>query len=317
MKFLSTWYKVHSPVEDDAPGGGGSEEVDRGDFLPEDQPAEPKEPETEQEEQPVADEESEETPEEAAEREAAEAAEEKKKRIRIPKARFDEAMNKARAREQALIHEIEQLKQGQRAAMTTKQLSDMQDKLIELQDQYEDLILDGEKDKARAVRRQIAALQDDIIEQRTAEKMIAARQSALESVNFTSYLDKLEAQYPQLDANRAEYDQEKTDELAALMEAFVKAGDPKLQALQKAVKYVMRDAAPQQTPERAQVAREVEARKKAAAVNRQQPPATTAVGKDSHTLGEATLGMDVKHLSQKQFAKLDEDTLARLRGDEV
>ena len=55
------------------------------------------------------DDEGEETPEEKAERERLEAEEEKKKRIRIPKSRFDEALGKAKQREQALLDEIEKL----------------------------------------------------------------------------------------------------------------------------------------------------------------------------------------------------------------
>ena len=87
--------------------------------------------------------EGEETAEEKAERERLEAEEEKKRRIRIPKSRFDEAQAKARQREQALLDEIEKLKGGQQAAATTKAVSEMRTKIDELQDKYEDLILDG------------------------------------------------------------------------------------------------------------------------------------------------------------------------------
>ena len=102
--------------------------------------------------------EGEETPEEKAERERLEAEEAKKRNIRIPKSRFDEAQAKARAREQALLEEIDRLKGGQQASATQKAVSDMKSKIDELQDKYEDLILDGKKDEARKIRKQVDAM---------------------------------------------------------------------------------------------------------------------------------------------------------------
>ncbi len=72
-----------------------STEQDRGDhFEPEKEPVKDSLSEAEAD----LDKEGEETAEEKAQREAEEAAAEAKKRIRIPKARFDEAMTKARER---------------------------------------------------------------------------------------------------------------------------------------------------------------------------------------------------------------------------
>ena len=109
----------------------------------------------------------EETDEEKAERERLEAEEEKKRRIRIPKSRFDEAQAKARQREQALLDEIEKLKGGHQAAATTKAVSEMRTKIDELQDKYEDLILDGKKDEARKVRRQVDAMRDELSDRKS------------------------------------------------------------------------------------------------------------------------------------------------------
>lgn len=265
--------------------------------------------------------EGDETPEEKAEREKQEAEEAKKRNIRIPKSRFDEAQAKARQREQALLEEIEKLKGGQQASATQKAVSDMKSKIEELQDKYEDLILDGKKDEARKVRKQVDAMREELVEYQTSVKSDAARKAAVEELSYNAQLAGFEAKYPALNPEHEDFDEDQTNEVATLLNAFVKSGTKRSEALAKAVKYVLgappeqkvSDAAKALAEERAKKARE-----KAAEADKKQPPNSAKVGLDSDKAGKGgEQGIDVMRLSQDKFSKLDEETKAKLRGDEL
>ena len=265
--------------------------------------------------------EGDETPEEKAERERLEAEEAKKRNIRIPKSRFDEAQAKARAREQALLEEIERLKSGQQATAAQKAVSDMRSKIEELQDKYEDLILDGKKDEARKVRKQVDALREELVEYQTSVKSDAARRAAVEELSYNAQLAGFEAKYPALNPEHEDFDEDLTNEVATLLNAFVKSGIKRADALAKAVRYVLgpppeqkvSDAAKALAEERAKKARE-----KAAEADKKQPPSSAKVGLDSDKAGKGgELSIDVMRMSQEKFAKLDEETKAKLRGDEL
>ena len=286
--------EVKSPLD-----GAGKEDVVKGDKLDE----------------------GDETPEEKAEREKQEAEEAKKRNIRIPKSRFDEAQAKARAREQALLEEIERLKGGQQASATQKAVSDMKSKIEELQDKYEDLILDGKKDEARKIRKQVDAMREDLVEYQTSVKSDAARKAAVEELSYNAQLAGFEAKYPALNPEHEDFDEDRTNEVATLLNAFVKSGTKRSEALAKAVRYVLgappeqkvSDAAKALAEERAKKARE-----KAAEADKKQPPSSAKVGLDSDKAGKGgEQGIDVMRMSQDKFSKLDEETKARLRGDEL
>lgn len=262
-----------------------------------------------------------ETPEEKAEREAAEAEEARKKRARIPLSRHEEILNKARQREQLLLEEIERLKGGKQTSDTQRMISEAKAKIEELQDKYEDLILDGKKEEARKVRKQIDAMREELVDFQTSVKSDAARRAAIEELTYNAQLANIESKYPALNPEHEDFDEEKTDEVASLMKAFVQAGEKRDKALAKAVKYVMGPPPEQKTSDAARILAEkraAEARKKAAEANSKQPPSTAKVGLDSDKAGAASaLGVDIMRLTQEKFAKLDEETLAKLRGDEV
>ena len=322
-----------APAGDDGSDTGGGDSVDRGDDFksPLDNAGkgdklDPDEDDKSKDKGDKADpdKEGEETEEEKAERLRLEAEEEKKKRIRIPKSRFDEALGKAKQREQALLDEIGKLKGGHQASATAKAVKDMRTEIDKLQDKYEDLILDGKKDEARKVRRQVEGLRDELSEYQTNTKSEAARKAAIDEMSYNAQLAGYEAKYPALNPEHEDFDEDKTDEVATLLNAFVKAGQKRADALAKAVKYVLGappaagkggddDKAKELADQRA-----AEARKKAADANKKQPPNGKDVGLDSDKAGGGKGGdVDVLRLSQDKFAKLDEETKAKLRGDTV
>lgn len=268
----------------------------------------------------------EETEDEKAERIAAEAAEEAKKRIRIPKHRFDEAQAKARKREEALLGEIEKLKGGQASSAAQKQVGEMRGKIEELQDKYEDLILEGKKDEARVVRKKVDAMREELSDYQTSVKSDAARRSAIDEMSYNASLAGLEAQYPALNPEHEAFDEEATSEIATVMDGLVKTGMARAKALAKAVKYVLGAPAAKEdegkkddTDAKKLAAQKAEdARKKAADAQKRQPGDMKGVGKDSDKAGGKGEGdIDVLKLSQKNFAKLDDETKAKLRGDVV
>ena len=265
--------------------------------------------------------EGDETPEERAEREKQEAEEAKKRNIRIPKARFDEAQAKARAREQALLEEIDRLKGGQQASATQKAVSDMKSKIDELQDKYEDLILDGKKDEARKIRKQVDAMRENLVEYQTSVKSDAARKAAVDELSYNAQLAGLEAKYPALNPEHEDFDEDQTNEVATLLNAFVKSGVKRADALSKAVKYVLGNPPEQKVSDAGKVLAEQRAktaREKAAEADKKQPPNSAKVGLDSDKAGKGgEQGIDVMRLSQDKFSKLDEETKAKLRGDEL
>lgn len=265
--------------------------------------------------------EGDETPEEKAEREKQEAEEAKKRNIRIPKSRFDEAQAKARQREQALLEEIEKLKGGQQASATQKAVSDMKSKIEELQDKYEDLILDGKKDEARKIRKQVDAMREELVEYQTSVKSDAARKSAVDELTYNAQLAGFEAKYPALNPEHEDFDEDQTNEVATLLNAFVKSGTKRADALAKAVKYVLGAPPEQKASDAGKVLAEQRAkaaREKAAEADKKQPPNSAKIGLDSDKAGKGgEQGIDVMRLSQDKFSKLDEETKAKLRGDEL
>lgn len=282
----------------------------------------------------VDEEEGQETDEERAEREAAEAkaAEEadKKKRNRIPLSRHEEvlraAREKAEKREAALIDQIRQLQAGRTDVQQRNVLKEMADRVEELQDKYEELILDGKRDEARAVRKEISAAQDQVAEFRAATVSAASRASALETLKFEAALAKAESDYPQINPDHPDlFDEDLTTEVADLTDTFVKSKRmSRHEAFGKAVKYVLgppkgKDAADTAAKDASELARKraEEARKKAAEAAGKQPQDGTKAGKDNDKGGSDKGEIDVMRMSQDKFAKMDEETKARLRGDSL
>lgn len=264
----------------------------------------------------------EETPEEKAEREAHEAEELKKKRIRIPKERFDEVVNKARDREADLQRQIADLQGRLGGQKYSQDLAKVQTDIDALQEKYEDLILDGKKDEARAVRKQIDVARDVLIDAKAEAKASGATAAAIEGLKYDAQLAKIEAEHPALNPDHADFNGDKTEEVSMLMEAFLAKGFTRTAALAKAVGYVMKDAAPaaKGAGDAAQVLadkRAEEARRKAADAQKRSPAPTTKVGDDSDKAGKDGQAIDIMRMSQDKFAKLDEETKAKLRGDDI
>lgn len=301
-----------------------NEDLDRGDALDvttDTDVVETKDPETGKVTGDKLGDDAPETDEEKAEREAEEAEEAKKRRARIPLNRHEEILKKARDREQALSDEVSRLKGAKQDDAAKNSVTEYQAKIDDLQDKYEELILDGKKDEARAVRKEVEGMREVLFDHKSSVKAEATRAATIETLSWQAALAGAESKYPVLNPEHDDFDAAKTDEVTELMTGFVRNGQTRAEALNKALKYVLgapptapkSDVASKLADERAQAARV-----KAAAANKQQPASTSKVGLDSDKGGKGgEQGIDVMRLSQDKFAKLEEDTLAKMRGDEV
>lgn len=284
----------------------------------------PEEDDSEDEAKAEADEddseaEGEETEEERLEREAQEAEEAKKKRIRVPKARLDEESAKRKKAEE----ELEKLR-AQLAAQTRAQeeaakpkgpsMDELEKELEDLEEKYEDAVINGEKDTARKLRGQIAKARDTIIESRVTAKAEAARSAALEQVQFDNFLERTLATYPELDRSSEKYDSASEADVMDIAEAFLAKGQSRVEAIGKAVKLVLgakKAAEPEPEPktEKKTLNRKVVDTEKQASVK--QPPSLKPVG-DS---GDKQPSLHA--LPEEQFNKLSEAELRAARGDDI
>lgn len=248
-----------------------------------------------------------ETDEEREEREAAEAKAEREKRIRIPKSRYDEEVGRARERAEQAEREAEELraqlsgKQGQ--AQQGPSLADVQAYIGELEDQYEELLIDGEKEEAKEVRKRMNQARDYLADQRTAQATNAVQQQTLGTIKYETALAQIESSFPALNPNSDKYDEAVTNEVAELALTFMQAGQTNIQALTRATKLILGDTAEPPSKSRR---REIPSLPGLPG----QPRSTAMSGRTS--VGG---GLPIAKLTQEQFNKLDERTLSRARGD--
>lgn len=240
----------------------------------------------------------------------------------IPRERFDKAQEKAKAREEALKAKIEDLEKQTSAHRMSADVKQLSKTIEELQDKYEDAVLDGKKAEAKSIRQELARLQDVMIEVKTNVSSEAAKREAIEELKYDAALAKAEADHPELNPDADEYDPGLTDEVGVLLESFVLRGFKRDVALQKAVRYVVGVPAKKDPdnvdPKRIADERARAAREKAKAAMDKQPAAINKVGSnsDKHGTRDAS-GIDIMRLSQDRFAKLDEETLSKMRGDQL
>ena len=321
------------------PGADALEERDEGFSLNFglDEPAEepvaetPEEVEEEVEETTAEVEEAEEAVEEVAEQpeeEVAELEEEpvpepkpKAKGQTVPKSRMDEVI----AERNELRREMEALKEAQKPAAPAAPAYDFEGK----EKQYQELILDGEAEKATALRTEINQKTRESLSAELAQEVETTITRKNEETALQLAADKLQADFPQFNEDSSDYNEALTQEVIDLRDAFIIKGERPVDALAKASGFVIRNhdlsapapaeetstglagkAAPAKksidevSKKRAEVAKKLDAASK-------QPPELPGESSSSH--GEKAV--DISTLSEEEFNALPEATLKRLRGD--
>lgn len=275
-----------------------AEEVEEGEeSVSEDEQSteEETEPEAELEEEPVV-------------------AEKPSKKPMVPKARLDEVL----AKQKALQKQLDEINAATEKAAEAPEEYDFDAKEVE----YQNMVLDGETDKAVALRREIRKAERATLEFEMRQEMSQTVTQDRQMTALQQAANAMEEAYPVFNSNSESFDQDMTNEVVELRDAFIMKGYEAVDALSKAVKYVVKDhdldASAQEAPSLAGKAQKTdEVAKKRAQVNKKlraaeaQPPELP--GESSANHGDKPL--DVSTLTEDEFAALPEATLKRLRGD--
>ena len=314
------------PVEeDDAP------QIDLSFETPEEEPEEVAEETVAEEAEELVAEESEETvaeeeteePEEEAEVEEEDEVEAKEtpipeekpvKKPMVPKARLDEVL----AKQKALQKQLDEINAEREKAEEAPEAYDFDAKELE----YQNMVLDGETEKAVALRREIRKAERDAFEYEMRQEMTQTVNQDRQMTALQQAANAMEEAYPVFDRNSDSYNEDMTNEVVELRDAFMMKGYEAVDALSRAVKYVVKDhdldqvqesapslsAEPQKTDELAKKRAQVSKKLKAADA---QPPELP--GESSSAKGEK--GWDIASMTEEEFDALPEATLKRLRGD--
>ena len=238
--------------------------------------------------------------------------EEKKKSPMVPKSRLDEVLAKQKALQKQLNEQM--AKEAEVQAEAPKYEFDTKEA------EYQQLVLDGESEKATALRTEIRNAEREQTMFEVQQKMGQTVQQSQEAIQLQTTAELIQEQYPILDENSQDYNKEMADEVIDLRDAVIVQGYQASDALTKATKYVVAGNEPiveATTPLPKKGNGEIAQKKKKAAVQKKieasesQPP--DLKGQGNAERGEGTL--DVNALSEDEFNALPEETLRRLRGD--
>tara|TARA_R100000234_G_scaffold98009_1_gene66427 strand:+ start:960 stop:2003 length:1044 start_codon:yes stop_codon:yes gene_type:complete len=276
------------------------------------QESEPEEGETEESEVPESSEEAG-TEETVLESDAGDTQEpettasEENKEPMIPKSRFDEVLAKQKALQKQL---------AEATAVQEEQEAVPDYNFDEKETEYQELVLNGETEKAAELRNEMRAAEKAQLMQEVRQEMGSTVQQNQDLVDLQVKAEELMEKYPSLNENSADYNQELQNEVLELRDAFVTKGYVPVDALTKATNYVMGINAPDPAPaptenkkvkeakQKAQVSKKIEASKS-------QPPTLQGEGVNS----KKDTKLDISTLSTDEFNALPEETLKRMRGD--
>lgn len=250
-----------------------------------------------------------------AELEEEQVAEEKTaKKPMVPKARLDEVL----AKQKALQKQLDEINAANEKAEDAPEEYDFDAKEVE----YQNMVLDGETEKAVALRREIRKAERATLEYEMRQEMSQTVNQDRQMTALQQAANAMEDAYPVFNRDSDDYNEDITNEVVELRDAFIMKGYEAVDALSKAVKYVVKDhdldqaqeSAPslagkaQKTDELAKKRAQVSSKLKAADA---QPPELP--GESSAHHGERAL--DLSTMTEEEFAALPEATLKRLRGD--
>lgn len=243
------------------------------------------------------------------------------KKPMVPKSRLDEVL----AKQKALQKQLDDLMAAKNAVETAPDSYDFASKEVE----YQNMVLDGQHEKAAALRQEIRRAERAQLEFELTQKMEQKVTQSQQMSALQQAAAELETNFPVFDRSSSDFNEQYTQEVIDLRDAFIVKGDNPVAALSKAAKFVIREygldpGAPVEpslasapTTSKAPVVDEVAkkradiARKMKAAES--QPP--DMPGESSAARGEKAF--DVMQLTEEEFNALPAATLKRLRGDVI
>ena len=182
-----------------------------------------------------------------------------------------------------------------------------------------DAVLDGDKDKAKAIRKEIRQAEASNMESELTRDI---EQKVTRSSTETAIQDAahaIEEAFPIFDSNSDDFNETLTAEVNKYMTGFVQSGQNPVEALEEATTYVLQknnmlDASTESVPtlgntdptakKKAQVSKKLKAAES-------QPP--DLPGESSANKGEQPY--DLNNMTEEEFDALPEATLKRIRGD--
>lgn len=250
------------------------------------------------------------------------------KEARIPKSRFDDAVNKEReareAAERRLAALEKQIAESAKQVDQVKQIGELEAKSEELSKQHAQLIVDGEVDKAVEVMKQIRQLDRQIAKAELTTETQKATVATLESEKVDLAIAQLEAEHPVLNPDSDEFDSALANFVLSEQRRLIsEQGMSPSKALLKAGADIMNRFAPKKPgepePEKQGLKNESDRKQEQVAKNldtaKRQPASMKDVGLDSDKAGMSSNLPDISKLSAEEFDALPESTKARMRGD--
>ncbi len=230
----------------------------------------------------------------------------------VPKSRLDEVL----AKQKALQKQLDEAKAAQEQVLENAPEYDFGSKEAE----YQQLVLDGEAEKAVDLRNEIRNAEKEQFMFEVQAKIGQTVQKSQEMTELQTKAAEIEATFPVLNENSADFDVDLQNEVVELRNAFMSQGYTPADSLTKAAEYTLAAKRPEllnptEVAEAPKANEQVVQKKKVANINKKlkaadsQPPSMK---------GESAKGdkkIDLNMLSDDEFSALPEETLRRMRGD--
>lgn len=258
---------------------------------------------------------------------------EKKDSGLIPRARLNEEIRKRKEATEAAAARVAEL-EAQLKSLTGKQdANKLEEEIDNLEEELEAARADGNKDRMKQLRESIRQKNRQLVMSEVQGVSKADADQAREEMRAEILIETYETQYPVLNPDSPEFDEELVQMVNELRAGKIASGVPLSLALKSSVETIMKrfkisaaDKAPtkkEEVEQKEDKAEKVRAERKAAAVDKAtkaakaQPSSLRGTGDNSDSAG-ATSGLpDVTNMSADEFAALPVATQRRLRGDDV
>jgi len=231
----------------------------------------------------------------------------------VPKSRLDEVLAKNKEMQKKLLDiETEKNKEPEAPAYD----------FVNKEKTYQDLVLEGETNKAALLRQEIRAAEKEQLMSEMKSQMGETVQQDRENHELAAKAQEIVDVFPVFNEKSKQYDEKLTAEVMELRDAFIYQGYGAADSLAKATEVtllskrpellegsdVAEDPAPQLSKAVQNKKQKATVRKKVEAAQAQPPAMKGESAKNKKVV-------DINVMSDDEFGALPEDTLRRLRGD--
>ena len=228
--------------------------------------------------------------------------------VSVPKARFDEAIAKERARAEEAERRLAEYESGRERQNV---LAHYDQELNSLEEARANALLDGDTKKAAEIASAIRNIERRISSEGAGSTMEVVKAQAREEIRMELTVDRLEYAYPELNPDlKSTYDPDLVEMVLYKQKGLVESGMHPSQALAQAADSIMSRFGPRRETEDLGAARKQNAVRRNVDAQRRQPPRMSDVGMDSDKVRTS-----VADLSNAEFDNLPEAAKARARGD--